>query len=657
MATYTYPGVYIQELPSPVHTIAGVATSIAAFVGYTPRGIDGRAEVVFSASDFQRQFGGLSSDSELSYAVAQFFQNGGTQAYVVRVGKHGAGFAAVTFEGITLTALSSGTWADFQLLVDIDVQNLNLSADKFAFNVTITDLVDQTTEYFPSVTLDPTAMNFAATVLNDPDNGSQLIRASMPTTTPTEPLTLTGLVGAAVDLTAVTTALGTTTAKDFDLVLTTTQPAPAAPFPLTVAAFPKGTVVAQSVTGLAAQLQQAISAALTPQLSGASVQCSVSPVGATGQAIRINALLPNNPDAEFAIDSFTATATAEDAATPLGLTAAAGATPNAAHYALGTLHTYGLQTASPQGSDGSGLPTTSDLQAALPSLQKIPFNLLSIPDAARALPSDQSALDPAVDPAAIYGTAITLCDQVRAFLLVDPPPNVTTVSGAIDWISSTLGITDPNGAAFWPRLRLPDPLNNSNLRTFAPSGVIAGVYARSDGASGVWTAPAGIQATLSGAQSMTYRLSDQENGQLNPLALNCLRTFPVYGSVVWGSRTLAGADALASQWKYVPVRRMALFLESSLYQGTQWVVFQPNDEPLWAAIRLNISSFMQTYFLKGAFQGQTPDEAYFVKCDSETTTQADIDNGVVNILVGFAPLEPAEFVVIQIEQLTGQAQS
>ena len=132
-----------------------------------------------------------------------------------------------------------------------------------------------------------------------------------------------------------------------------------------------------------------------------------------------------------------------------------------------------------------------------------------------------------------------------------------------------LGITEPNGAAFWPRLRLPDALNNGNLRTFAPSGVVAGVYATIDGSRGVWKAPAGIEATLNGVQSMTYQLTDPENGLLNPLGLNCFRTFPVYGPVVWGARTLAGADALASQWKYVPVRRMALFLEESLYRGTQ----------------------------------------------------------------------------------------
>jgi phage tail sheath protein FI len=183
------------------------------------------------------------------------------------------------------------------------------------------------------------------------------------------------------------------------------------------------------------------------------------------------------------------------------------------------------------------------------------------------------------------------------------------------------------------------------------------VYANTDATRGVWKAPAGIGATLNGVQNMTYQLSDQENGALNPLGLNCFRTFPLYGPVLWGARTLVGADAMTNQWKYVPVRRVALFLEESLYRGTKWVVFEPNDEPLWAAIRLNVGSFMDSLFKKGFFQGITADQAYFVKCDDETTTQADIDLGIVNILVGFAPLKPAEFVVIQIEQLTGQAGS
>lgn len=268
-------------------------------------------------------------------------------------------------------------------------------------------------------------------------------------------------------------------------------------------------------------------------------------------------------------------------------------------------------------------------------------------------------MDGAVDPAAIFGAALALCDQQRAFLLVDPRPDVTTVAGAVDWITTKIGISDPNGnaAAYWPRVRLPDPNNNYNLRTFAPSGLIAGIYVASDGNPGVWEAPAGLQATLSGVQAMTYSMNDLENGQLNPLGCNCLRTFPSIGPVVWGARTIAGADVEGSQWKYVPIRRMALFLESSLYQGTQWVVFQPNDEVLWSSIRLNINAFMQTYFLKGAFAGQTPDRAYYVKCDADNNPPATVATGVVNILVGFAPLYPAEFVVVQIEQLAGQSAS
>jgi hypothetical protein len=127
--------------------------------------------------------------------------------------------------------------------------------------------------------------------------------------------------------------------------------------------------------------------------------------------------------------------------------------------------------------------------------------------------------------------------------------------------------------------------------------------------------------------------------------------------VVWGSRTLRGSDQLADDYKYIPVRRLALYIEESLYRGTQWVVFEPNDNPLWAQIRLNVGAFMQNLFRQGAFQGKTPTDAYFVKCDSETTTQNDIDLGTVNIVVGFAPLKPAEFVVIQLQQMAGQIQT
>jgi phage tail sheath protein FI len=251
---------------------------------------------------------------------------------------------------------------------------------------------------------------------------------------------------------------------------------------------------------------------------------------------------------------------------------------------------------------------------------------------------------------------MTFCLKKRAFLLIDPRPEVKDLDAAADWISSGLTVNEKNGAAYFPRVRMPDPLNDFQLRTFAPSGVIAGLYARIDGDRGLWKAPAGTEATLRDVRGLVYSLTDSENGVLNPLGLNCLRQFPVFGHVAWGARTLLGADAEASEWKYVPVRRLALFIEESLYRGTQWVVFEPNDEPLWAQIRLNLGAFMHNLFRQGAFQGTTPRDAYLVKCDRETTTQYDIDRGIVNILVGFAPLKPAEFVIIKIQQLAGNVQ-
>jgi phage tail sheath protein FI len=214
-----------------------------------------------------------------------------------------------------------------------------------------------------------------------------------------------------------------------------------------------------------------------------------------------------------------------------------------------------------------------------------------------------------------------------------------------------------NVAVYFPRLKMADPLKENRTEEFVPCGAVAGIFARIDAQRGVWKAPAGQEASLSGVREFTYKMTDDQNGQLNPLGLNCLRSFPVYGNVLWGTRTLIGADQLASEWKYIPVRRVALYIEESLYRGTKWVVFEPNDEPLWSQIRLNVGAFMHELFRQGAFQGRTAREAYFVKCDKETTTQNDIDRGIVNILVGFAPLKPAEFVMIKLSQIAGQLQT
>jgi phage tail sheath protein FI len=811
MASPTYPGVYITEQISSSHPITGVATSITAFVGYTATGIDNRAEMLLSFSDYERLFGGLAADSELSYAVQQFFQNGGSQAYVVRTPRHGAQDAQVAFGGLTFTALSSGSWANGEILIDIDYVNVgeqlpgtltvgsatgnkvsgNLAGfmtnlapqewlvfsvdptqtpyqiqsitnnsnlllfsnfvgtggtgpaevfiDPTAFNLTVTNLVDGTIEPFPLLSMNPNRANFVASVINDPDNGSQLVNVVVNSPPPTVAPAQTGLVGNPISIAAVNAALAsaavpgtvvvsntavntavvqsnatfensiqvgqqlvfamdptktqytvksvdsasqvtvfnnyvgtiaaTTTATVIGSVATaaftvpfsvTEPPTPPASLPITVTVFAPGAPIPQTVAGLASQLQKTLNAALAIQFPGASVVCSVAGTG-IGQAIRVNATLPQYPDA---VITFNSPAPPSD---PLGISSTPATNINVAHYALGTGNgpTWAPDlTSAAAGTDGVGLPYSEDLigdpslATGIYALANVDiFNLLSIPDATRALPGNQSAHDPNVDYNQIYSAAIAFCDTKLALLLVDPPPEVNNILAAVDWKTSVLIVNNENGACFFPRIRMLDPLNPGMLRTFAPSGVIAGVYATTDSTRGVWKAPAGIQAALNGVQSLVYKMTDAENGELNPLGVNCLRTFPVYGQVLWGARTLVGADAEANSWKYVPVRRTALFLEQSLYQGTQWVVFEPNDEPLWASIRLNLGSFMQTLFLQGAFQGTTPAQAYFVKCDSETTTQTDIDNGIVNILVGFAPLKPAEFVVIQIQQMAGSQPS
>jgi hypothetical protein len=249
---------------------------------------------------------------------------------------------------------------------------------------------------------------------------------------------------------------------------------------------------------------------------------------------------------------------------------------------------------------------------------------------------------------------MSYCEDRRAFLIVDLPTSISSRQAAQDWMSDPGTPKSANAAAYFPRLDIPDPMQGYRPRAMASAGTIAGLYARIDASRGVWKAPAGTEATLRGPTGVDVPLSDLEQGTLNPLGLNASRALPVYGNVVWGARTLYGADQLANQWKYIPVRRIALYIEESLYRGTKWAVFEPNDEPLWGQIRLSVGSFMHGLFRQHAFEGSSPRQAYLVKCDSETTTQADIDQGVVNIIVGFAPLKPAEFVVIQITQLAGQ---
>jgi phage tail sheath protein FI len=276
------------------------------------------------------------------------------------------------------------------------------------------------------------------------------------------------------------------------------------------------------------------------------------------------------------------------------------------------------------------------------------FNILCLP------------VDPASthDRTVILDPAIAFCKERRAMLLVDPPDAWTKVN-PLDFATVTTAATaavitpSENAVTYYPNLKIKDSAGAEI--TVGPCGAIAGVWAATDSSRGVWKAPAGTAATITGVTELAAQIDDGESGVLNPIAVNALRTMPEVGPAVWGARTTVGADQAASQWKYVPVRRTALFIEESLRRGTQWAVFEPNDEPLWSSLRLNVTTFMQGLFRQGAFQGATPADAYLVQCDHDNNPQGNIDIGIVTILVGFAPLKPAEFVLIQIQQQAGNA--
>ena len=284
-------------------------------------------------------------------------------------------------------------------------------------------------------------------------------------------------------------------------------------------------------------------------------------------------------------------------------------------------------------------------------LDKVPiFNLLIIPGVA-----DNG----------VWSAALAFCEKKQAFVILDPPAQaIAAPDSSITpsrWIADLMDAAVPksqNGAIYFPYLKSNDPLTGNPIE-LPPSGFVAGIYARTDLNRGVWKAPAGLETTVSNTTGVVEsgRMTDPRQGTLNPKGINCLRSFPGVGTVVYGARTLVSENTALQQWKYVPVRRMTLFIEQTLYRNLGWVVFEPNDEPLWAAIRLSIEGFMLSLFSQGAFQGATPSQAFQVKCDKSTTTQTDINNGIVNIVVAFAPLKPAEFVIIKIAQLAGQVQS
>jgi hypothetical protein len=563
------------------------------------------------------------------------FAAGTPVASSIRLG-NGSGTAVLQAD-----AANAGKWGDsVRLAVDHDTTD-----PTHRFNLTVTRVDSSTppvtlaTEVYRNLSMDPNDANYAVPVVNDASSLIHLSVVGTPTVTdlPAPTQTRGGDI-ASLDLTTLSGLETTVTLNGTDLT-----------DKLKLTANPT------TLTALAGMLQAKLRTLGTP-VALPSVTVALLNGPGTEQHLQISA---SDTHPEWIL-MFKDEAS-ETLAAKLGLNGVAG---NVQLYALGGT-VAGAATQSVPGGDGTGggPPDATALlgdpgaHTGLYALDTTDFNLLCIPDTGRLGDTDASA---------VVSAATTYCQSRWAFLILDPPQEAPDQDGTgqrdkllgiQQWLAANSTLRSSYGALYYPRPRIPDPLNGFRLRSVAASGTVAGIYARTDTERGVWKAPAGTTSSLVNVPALTYQLTDAENGVLNPLGINCLRNLPVYGNVSWGARTLDGADQLASDWKYVPVRRLALYLEASLYQGTQWVVFEPNDEPLWSQIRLNVGTFMQQLFRQNAFQGSTPASAYFVRCDSTTTTQADINLGVVNIVVGFAPLKPAEFVVLQIQQITGQTPS
>jgi hypothetical protein len=568
--TPTYPGIYIQEAPSPVHTITPAPTNIAIFIGYThplktkPANF-GKAIQISGFPDYQREFGGflrstayaLAGDAysltppdvsfdvsfgDMASAVSQFFLNGGTQAYIVGLLPAGGVVGGVIPP--------------------------------------------------PSP---PSVLGMTFTAREITDNNLVMTLTLRP---------IHGTVSPPGDAQA-------------DVIITYGP----APGPQSGAQAPVGTVTEtyRRVT-------------LTPHRLG-------SP--------------PEDTDPNF-IENRIGTV----------------ANPISALVAVEV-------DTGPSPGDFLSLPPSTTWtfpHAQLPSLlfEALDFTQVMQPDTDLDKVSIFNLMViPGVTNSSVLSTAERFCENKLAFLIVDPPLKDSadgTLPHFKNRIQDTIGAgvipESKNAALYFPYLRSPDPITgqSTNLVTgsvneIPPGPTVAGVYAATDLARGVWKAPAGFQATTRNTTGVVDRgrMTDQRQGALNPLGVNCLRDFPNIPTAVFGARTLV--TLTDEQWRYVPVRRIALFLEQTLYRELKWVIFEPNDKPLWTAITMSINAFMLGLFKQRAFQGDTPSEAFFVLCNSQTTTQTDIDRGIVNIVVGFAPLKPAEFVIITITQIAGQTQT
>jgi Bacteriophage tail sheath protein len=634
MPTYLHPGVYIEEIPGGAKPIEGVSTSVAALIGYTTEGPIGEATLVHSWDEFKSQFGGIHSDTDnLSLAALNFFLNGGRDAYVARLAQNAlastlpankirgrAGGTADATNVLAVSAASAGKWGD-----SVSVRVNPSDGYRFTLQVSLTvDGQPEVVESFANLSMDTSDAGYVLTVVN---GNSKYIRVDLSAAIKATPATyFQNATSVSGDLSTFT---WTNVVKDMTLTL--------------------------NIDNLGAQTIKFGDAPGGTYNTGDEVAGEIQArVLALGDAY-------TGFTCSFGSNKLTLTSGSDSASSAVVVRPGALATLLKLGKSAGGTENHGTRDVVPRvmsaaelltGGDDGDPPGAGDYTDFFGKLKKVrDVNIILLPG--QYMPKDGTG-NPAID------AAVAHCETMGSrMVLIDPPPGFELDQAAT--VSALSLSTSTYAALYYPWVKISNPFYNRDTNpnvpttlTVAPSPFAAGIWARTDGTRGVWKAPAGVEASVRGVAGLEFTIEDGDQDQLNPEGVNCLRKLPSFGAVIWGTRTLS--TKANPEWRYVPVRRTAIYIESSIYNGIQWAVFEPNDHRLWSSLRANIGAFMDGLFRAGAFQGQKASDAYFVRCGlGDTMTQDDIDRGMVIAIVGFAPLKPAEFVIVRIQQKVGQS--
>ena len=671
MTSVSYPGVYVEEIPGGARPIETASTSTAAFVGVTERGPDGsefgelgiskdpRATRITSWQQFQDVYGGFIPDSKLAESIYQFFNNGGRQCYIIRVvgtDSEEQTTASVTLEnradsptnGVIFYANSTGAWGN-DLYLNIEDGEIDPGN---TFTVSVYKQVNPTEEITSASTPLEVHDNLSMDENSDDyfvdrlQNDSNYIVAQL------HPNNIDIILGyhlggiVSVDAKAI---IGSQFQINLDgdgfqevmITIDSTN---------------------ETLATLAQKIQEGVQALTkrsnaTPAETFSQFKCELT----SDNRLK---LISGNKDANSSV--LVRAGTDNDVTAELKLGEAAG---GVSFGGLSNRRPAAIPDGQPLYQLGHSLsspPTQTELDA-LPErvtdgTEGKDVNFAGLPltaysDAFQYLDNitDVSLLAVPGVPG-MFDAGVTYCENrpLRDIFFIGETFEIDDEPAEAE--AYRKGIIKPNsyGAVYFPWIKSPDLSGQSTTPVLLPpSGFIAGLYARIDNTRGVWKAPAGTEASISGATGLAIDLSDIEQGNLNKISVNCLRRFDLAGIVSWGARTVHTDP----EYKYVPVRRTAIMLRRSIYDGIQWAVFEPNDHRLWASLRTNIGAFMNGLFRAGAFQGEKASDAYFVRCGlGDTMEQSDIDRGQVIVSVGFAPLKPAEFVIVRIQQKAGQNQ-